>query len=100
MAKKTKKIVFAGSMAMQIYVFLCACNFQINQVINGNGKGSSMAHIHSMERAEFDKLTSADVFLDNSTGDIYSYDIHQEAFLPIANAGIHNHKAAQDNRET
>mmetsp|Transcript_7935 Transcript_7935/g.15428 ORF Transcript_7935/g.15428 Transcript_7935/m.15428 type:complete len:620 (-) Transcript_7935:28-1887(-) len=97
MAKKTHKIVFAGSMAMQMYVFLCACNFQINQVINGNGKGSSLAKIHSMERSAFDKLTLGDVFLDNSTGDIYSYDIHQEAFFPIANAGIHNHKAAQDN---
>jgi hypothetical protein len=100
MAKKTHKLVFAGSMAMQIYVFLCACNFQINQVINGQGKGSSLAKMHLMDKTAFDRLTLGDVFLDNSTGDLYSYDPHQEGFLPIANAGIHNHKAAQDNSKT
>jgi hypothetical protein len=97
MAKKSHKVLFAGTMGMQMMVFLCACNFQINRVINGQGKGSSLAAMHVMK--DFDRLQIGDVFLDNSTGDIYTFDSHQGGFSPIANAGLHNHKAAQDNRE-
>jgi hypothetical protein len=97
MAMKSHKVLFAGTMGMQMMEFLCACNFQINRVVDGQGKGSSLAAMHAMQRKDWLKI--GEVFLDNSTGDIYTFDSHQAGFSPIANAGLHNHKAAQDNRE-
>jgi hypothetical protein len=55
--------------------------------------------MHAMQRKDFDRLKIGEVFLDSSTGDIYTFDSHQGSFSPIANAGLHNHRAAQDNRE-
>lgn len=41
-----------------------------------------------------EKLTSEDVFLDDATGDFYCYDLHRKEFFPVANTGLHSHKAA------
>lgn len=97
MCKNTKKIVFACTFAMQILVFLCATNFNIECVINGKGHGGSLKSIHNINKPSLSKLTLGDVFLDNATGDIYCYDSHKDEFYPVANTGIHNHKSAQEN---
>ena len=97
MCKNTKKIVFACTFAMQMLVFLCATNFNIERVINGQGHGGSLKSIHSLDHSKLNKLTLGDVFLDNATGDIYCHDSHKDEFYPIANTGIHSHKAAQEN---
>ena len=97
MCKNTKKIVFASTFAMQMLVFLCATNFNIERVINGQGHGGSLKAIHNLNTSSINKLTLGDVFLDNATGDIYCHDSHKDEFYPVANTGIHNHKAAQEN---
>lgn len=99
MCKSTKKILFASTFAMQILVFLCATNVNIGCVINARGRGSSLHEIHQLPREKLNKLSLGDVFLDNSTGDIYCYDAHRNEFYPVANTGIHNHKAAQENEK-
>ena len=100
MCKNTKKILFACTFAMQMMVFLCATNFNIERVINGKGHGGSHKSIQTIERDYLHKLTLGDVFLDNATGDIYCYDSHKDEFYPVANTGIHNHKSAQENPNT
>ncbi|CAG9323794.1 unnamed protein product [Blepharisma stoltei] len=99
MCKKTKKILFAASFAMQTLVFLCATSFNVGRVINGKGRGSSLHEIHNLPRESLSKLSLGDVFLDNSTGDIFCYDGHRNEFYPVANAGLHNNKAAQENEK-
>lgn len=100
MCKNTKKILFACTFAMQMIVFLCATNFNIERVINGKGHGGSLKAMQTMDKNLMSKLTLGDVFLDNATGDIYCHDSHKDEFYPVANTGIHNHKAAQENPTT
>ena len=97
MCKKTKKILFASGFALQILVFLCATNLHINRVVNGQGKGSSVADFAKTEKAVLNSLAFGDIFLDSATGDLYGYDSVKEQFYPAANAGLHSHKAAQEN---
>ena len=100
MCKNTKKILFACTSAMQMMVFLCATNFNIERVINGSGHGGSLKAMQHIDKNLMSKLTLGDVFLDNATGDIYCHDSHKDEFYPVANTGIHNHKAAQENQST
>lgn len=97
MCKRTKKILFACTFAMQMLVYICASNFAINRVINGRGRGTCLRDIYKVPQEELRKLRPGDVFLDSATGDIYCYDFHRQIFYPVSNAGIHNHKIAQEN---
>lgn len=97
MCKRTKKILFACTFAMQMLVYICASNLAINRVINGKGRGTSLRDIYKVPHKELMKLRPGDVFLDSATGDIYCYDYHRQIFYPVGNAGIHNHKIAQEN---
>jgi len=97
MCKKTKKILFASGFALQILVFLCATNLHINRVVNGEGKGSSVADFARTDKAVLSSLAFGDIFLDSTTGDLYGYDSAKEQFYPSSNAGLHNHKSAQEN---
>lgn len=99
MCKRTNKIMFACTFAMQMLVYLCATNYNIEKVINGKGKGTSIKEINKIPKDVLNRLTLGDAFLDSSTGDIYCYDPHRAEFYPISNAGIHNHKAAQENEK-
>ncbi|OMJ75186.1 hypothetical protein SteCoe_25736 [Stentor coeruleus] len=99
MCKNTRKIVFACNFAMQMLVFLCATNFNIERVVNGKGHGSSLKSLHNIDSDIMKRLTLGDVFIDNATGDIYCHDSHKDEFYPVANTGIHNHKAAQESAQ-
>jgi hypothetical protein len=96
MCKKTGKVLFACSFAMQMFVFLCATNIYINQIVNGAGRGSNVAGFKKIPKSVLARLDYGDLFLDNATGDIYGYDMAKEEFYPIANAALHNHKSAQE----
>ena len=96
MCKKTRKLLFASSFAMQIFVFLCATNLYITRVVNGGGKGTPKAEFAAFDRKKLKELAFGDAFLDSTTGDVYGFDSQKDEFYPIANVGIHNHKAAQE----
>ena len=96
MCKKTEKVMFACSFAMQMFAFLCATNIYINQIVNGAGRGSSVAAFKAVSKGVLSRLEYGDLFLDSATGDIYGYDMAKQEFYPIANAAIHNHKSAQE----
>ena len=70
--------------------------FHVNRVINGNGKGGSINDIPKIALSVLSNLRQDDVFLDNATGDIYAFDGINLEFYPVANAGLHYHKAAQE----
>jgi len=99
MCKKTGKVLFACSFAMQMFVFLCATNIYINQIVNGAGRGSNVAGFRKVSKGTLARLDYGDLFLDSATGDIYGYDMTKKEFYPIANAALHNHKAAQEDCE-
>lgn len=66
--------------------------------MNGDGKGTSLDKLMHMPRDILRRLDYGEMFLDSATGDIYSYDQAKGEFYPIANASIHHHKTAQENR--
>lgn len=96
MCKRTGKVMFASSFAMQMFAFLCATNIFVNRVVNGNGKGTLTSGFNSVPKSTRSHLEYGDLFLDNATGDLYGYDQAKEEFYPIANCAIHSHKAAQE----
>lgn len=97
MCIRAKKLLFCCTSGMQMLVFICAMKFHVNRVINGNGKGSSLDEMAKIPLAVLTNLRQDDVFLDNATGDIYAFDSVNLEFYPVANAGLHYHKAAQEN---
>lgn len=50
--------------------------------------------MHNISDHTLNRLKRGEVFLENSTGDIYSFDHSRNEFYPVANVGIHNNKAA------
>jgi hypothetical protein len=95
MCLKTKKLLFASSFAMQALVFLSATNFERNIIIvNGNGKGGSIAELMNLD-LDLAALRHHELFLDNVTGDLYSYNYDANEWVPKANIGLHYKKAAQ-----
>jgi len=96
MIETTRKLVFAASCGMQALVYLKACGHPIKRVINGHGKGGSLQDVQSLSPSELHKLAHDEVLLDNTTGDVYQYDHKRREFTPVANVGVHYHRAAQD----
>lgn len=96
MIEATKKLVFAASCGMQVLVYLKACGHPIKRVINGHGRGGSAQDAQTISPAELFKLAHDEVLLDNTTGDVYQYDHKRSEFTPVANVGLHYHRAAQD----
>lgn len=96
MIETTRKLVFAASCGMQALVYLKACGHPIKRVINGHGKGGSVQDVQSLSPSELHKLAHDEVLLDNTTGDVYQYDHKRREFTPVANVGLHYHRAAQD----
>lgn len=96
MCKRTGKVMFACSFAMQMFTFLCATRIFVSKIVNGKGKGSSLDKFQLVSKRELQHLEHGEMFLHNATGDLYAYDLAKEEFYPVANVSIHNHKAAQE----
>ena len=96
MCKRTGKVMFASSFAMQMFAFLCATNIFVNRIVNGQGRGTLTSGFNSVPKSTRCHLEYGDLFLDNATGDLYGYDLSKEEFYPIANCSVHSHKAAQE----
>src|SRR5690348_16270638 len=95
---------------MQGLVFLAATNiekvnpflnlrilnlFKSLNVINGGGKGGKIGDMIKIN-ATAQNLKNNDFYLDNVTGDMYSYHALKAEWIPKMNAGMHNAKAAQN----
>ncbi len=63
-------------------------------VINGGGKGGKIGDMIKID-ANAQNLRNNDFFLDNVTGDLYSYHAQKVEWIPKMNAGLHNAKAAE-----
>jgi hypothetical protein len=96
MCKRTKKVLFAAGCGMFMQIYLNASRYQVNRVINGNGKGTSLKKIHQLSQSDLGTIQQGDVFLDSGTGDMYCYDSESSEFCPIVNIGFHHHKTAAD----
>ena len=96
MCKRTGKVMFACSFAMQMFTFLCATNVYVSRIMNGGGRGTSIKQLDKVSRRTLTHLEHGELFLDSGTGDLYAYDQAKEEFYPVANSSIHNHKIAQE----
>ena len=94
MCKLTDKCLFAAGFGINLLVYYWATNFAHLRVINGRGKGSSLDEIHYYDGSSSKNFDVNDVFLDNSTGDYYSFKKDQGMWLPVGNVGIHYSKSA------
>eukprot|EP00347_Sterkiella_histriomuscorum_P002132 403369345 len=73
MCKRTNKCVFTSGIGMQFLVYFCATNFLNLQVINGQEKGGPLTSIKEVDARFLDILNPEQVYLDNLTGDYYTY---------------------------
>jgi len=62
--------------------------------MNGNGKGGKIGDIVNMQFNPTD-LKPNEYFLDNVTGDLYSYSYETNEWIPRFNVGLHYVRAAQ-----
>ena len=62
--------------------------------MNNNGKGGKIGDIVNIHLSPAE-VKADEYFLDNVTGDLYSYNSIKNEWMPKMNVGIHNAKAAQ-----
>lgn len=98
MCKRTNKLLFAASCGMQAFMYLYSCAQKVRRVVNGAGKGGSLADAQELSRETLSQLRPGEVLLDNSTGDVYQYDPVLHEFYPVGNVGLHYRKAAEESR--
>ena len=95
MCKITNKCLFSAGIGIMMLIYWCATNFASLKIINGGGKGSNLKEIHSLALSKIQNLTKDEVFLDNATGDYYTFRQDTEVWAPLGNTGMHNSKAAE-----
>ena len=95
MCKITNKCLFSAGIGLMLLVYWCATNFASLKVINGGGKGSNLNEIHQLKLRKIQNLAKDEVFLDNATGDYYTFRKDTEVWTPLGNTGIHNSNAAE-----
>jgi len=84
--KRTDKSLFAAGFAFYMLIYYCATNFAHHNIVNGNGWGTKLEQIHNYPTAG---LPTGAGFLDNETGDIYTFNSDNNTWLPSANTGLH-----------
>jgi hypothetical protein len=95
MCKATNKCFFAAGIGLQMLVYYCATHFADLKIINGGGRGSNLKDIHTLDPAWVQNLSKNKVFLDNATGDYYTFRKDLNVWAPVGNAGLHYSKAAE-----
>jgi hypothetical protein len=63
-----------GGSGLAMMVYFCATGLRDMSVINGYERGTKLQYIKSIHEKDLRQLLKNHVFLDNETGDIYSYD--------------------------
>jgi len=76
-------------------VYYCATSFENIVVINGHSKGTLLYEIHSYNQGDIKHLTRNEVFLDNATGDYYTYKKELDLWVPVGNVGLHYLKSSE-----
>ena len=84
--KRCDKVLFAAGFAFYMLIYYCATNYTYVNIVNGNGWGSKLDKI---QEYPVEKLPTGAGFLDNVTGDIYTYNNNTNAWTPFENAGLH-----------
>lgn len=94
MAFRVSKLVFTSSFATLALVYLSASNIEYNiRIINGNN-GGRLPEIKKLQKHCVIKQN--DYFLDNTSGDLYSFNYESSEWMPKTNVGLHYRKAAQE----
>lgn len=79
---------------MGLLVYFCATNCKLLEVLNGNERGSALQELRTLFCSDSERLATLvpgyQVFLENLTGDYYSYDKASQSWLPQGNVGLHN----------
>jgi hypothetical protein len=75
-------------------IYALAVESQISKVINGREHGGHVKELAHYTEEYCETLRPSEVFLDDATGDVYSYEHTESLWKPIGNVGVHNkHKA-------
>jgi hypothetical protein len=61
------------------------------RIINGKGKGGKIGDFKSLDK-NLQDVKQNDFFLDNITGDLYTYHYETEEWIAKANTGLHYQK--------
>jgi hypothetical protein len=65
--------MLAYGCGMNFLAYYCATHFKTLNVINGGEKGSCIQSIDQLDPDFIQRITQKEVFLDNATGDYYSF---------------------------
>lgn len=80
-----------GGMAQLVYY--CSTQSKIYKVVNGNERGGPLNKINSFLQGNHAKLSALDpnfhVYLENLSGDYYTYDKWAKEWQPKGNFGLH-----------
>ena len=100
MCMKYEKSLFFFSLGVQIMVFLVASHFLINfNIINSKVEVSCLEELYMIDDKFLAGLKSLDFFLDYVTGDLYSYRLESDEWIPKMNIGLHNRLIAEKIRD-
>ncbi|CAD8121629.1 unnamed protein product [Paramecium sonneborni] len=91
MCLRVQKLLFASGFAMQALVYLSASNIErpINLINQNGGKLSDLRELKI-------QIQQSDMFLENTSGDLYVFNYETSEWIPKLNVGIHLRSAAQE----
>ncbi|CAD8196616.1 unnamed protein product [Paramecium octaurelia] len=91
MCLRVQKLLFASGFAMQALVYLSASNIDrpINLINQNGGKLSDLRELKI-------QIQQSDMFLENTSGDLYVFNYETSEWIPKLNVGIHLRSAAQE----
>ncbi|CAD8200712.1 unnamed protein product [Paramecium pentaurelia] len=91
MSLRVQKLLFASGFAMQALVYLSASNIErpINLINQNGGKLSDLRELKI-------QIQQSDMFLENTSGDLYVFNYETSEWIPKLNVGIHLRSAAQE----
>ena len=82
MCKKTNKSLLCAGFGIQFLAYYCSTTFADIEVMNGGEKGGALQTIKDFDAKLLPRLFPNQVFLDNLTGDYYSYNKETNEWKP------------------
>jgi hypothetical protein len=90
MCKAIEKPLIAIGGGFSQLVYYCSTLGKQMKVINGNEKGSALKNLKMISNEKLLNLNHAyHTFLEDLTGDYYSFDPEKSEWEPIGNVGMH-----------
>eukprot|EP00002_Diphylleia_rotans_P013028 TRINITY_DN2537_c0_g2_i4.p1 TRINITY_DN2537_c0_g2~~TRINITY_DN2537_c0_g2_i4.p1 ORF type:complete len:750 (-),score=103.34 TRINITY_DN2537_c0_g2_i4:441-2690(-) len=91
MCYETGKCVYCVGFGALVLAYTVACSGEIYPIVNGHGRGD---HLLDPERLKPPaRGQEGACYLDNATGDIFSYSTIEGKWISVANCGMHKHGA-------